>query len=68
MGNNLGKILIVDDEPFNHVSLSMMLKNLKCNAIESSYNGAECLDKVRRMDGCIRAVLMDVDMPIMDGV
>jgi YesN/AraC family two-component response regulator len=45
-----------------------MLKNLKCNAIESSYNGVECLEKVRRMDGCIRAVLMDVDMPIMDGV
>ncbi|KAM3143852.1 hypothetical protein pb186bvf_004128 [Paramecium bursaria] len=64
----LGFILIVDDEPFNHVSLTMMLKQIKITDIKSSYNGQQCIDVILENQKNVRLVLMDVDMPIMDGI
>ncbi|KAM3143853.1 hypothetical protein pb186bvf_004129 [Paramecium bursaria] len=61
-------ILIVDDEPFNHVSISLILKQINITQIKSAYNGQECLDFIRVNQDKIRLVLMDVDMPVMNGI
>ncbi|CAD8059487.1 unnamed protein product [Paramecium sonneborni] len=64
-----GAIIVVDDEPFNHISLEMVLKSLGYHRIIHCYNGQEIVDFVKRQKNIkIRTVLMDVDMPVMDGI
>ncbi|CAK88157.1 unnamed protein product (macronuclear) [Paramecium tetraurelia] len=64
-----GAIVVVDDEPFNHISLEMVLNSLGYNRIVHCYNGQEVVDFVKRQKNIrIRTVLMDVDMPVMDGI
>ncbi|CAD8056599.1 unnamed protein product [Paramecium sonneborni] len=64
-----GAIVVVDDEPFNHISLEMVLKSLGYHRIIHCYNGQEIVDFVKRQKNIkIRTILMDVDMPVMDGI
>jgi CheY-like chemotaxis protein/anti-sigma regulatory factor (Ser/Thr protein kinase) len=68
------KILIVDDDPFNILSLEKMLKSLnyECN---TAYHGKEAVQKYneRRLDPCGKScmnyqlILMDCNMPVMNG-
>ena len=68
-------VLIVDDNPFNLMPLNMLLKKLDITVIEA-YNGAQAVEKFaenriqQRKCNCgvgIKLILMDVNMPVMDG-
>jgi hypothetical protein len=45
---------------------------MKCKNIVSVFNGKECIDKVKKISQenkfIIRTVIMDIDMPILDGI
>jgi signal transduction histidine kinase/CheY-like chemotaxis protein len=61
-------ILIVDDQLFNIVILRKYLENLGYKH-DSASNGKEAVDKVRRRgSNNYSVVLMDMNMPIMDGM
>lgn len=66
-------VLIADDNEINKIALSGMLNRLGLIHLESS-NGAEALEiikKQNRKKSCcpgIKLVLMDCDMPVMDGI
>ncbi|CAD8101605.1 unnamed protein product [Paramecium sonneborni] len=59
------KILIVDDEFVNIYALTTMLSrlNIRC---DSAHNGKEGLDKFKLQ--YYQVILMDVEMPIMNGI
>ncbi|CAD8179372.1 unnamed protein product [Paramecium octaurelia] len=61
-------ILIVDDEPFNHNTLTLMLQKLGHKQFLYSFNGQECIDKVQQHSSQIKTIFMDLDMPIMGGL
>ncbi|CAD8163755.1 unnamed protein product [Paramecium octaurelia] len=61
-------ILIVDDEPFNHETLCMMLKNMGFTNFLKAFNGQQCLDVVLQNHHKIYMIMMDIDMPIMNGI
>lgn len=61
------KILIVDDNSINLLILEKQLKNnLKNSEINVAKNGLEAINLIKRHDYDI--VLMDVIMPVMDGI
>lgn len=59
-------ILIGEDEEINFLLLKAMLRSMKCKIIHA-YNGAEVLDSFVKNEN-ITLVLMDIKMPVMDGV
>lgn len=62
---DLGKLLIVDDEKINRLVLTVSAKKYGFDYIEAT-NGLEaiqCLDN----DSSIKVVLLDLNMPQMDG-
>ncbi|CAD8102768.1 unnamed protein product [Paramecium sonneborni] len=61
-------ILIVDDEPFNHNTLTLMLQKLGHKQFFYSFNGQECIDMVQQNHTLIKTIFMDLDMPIMGGL
>ena len=63
MGN---KILVVDDSKFNR----SILKNLLASDYEISEaeNGKEALAYIEKNQADIAAVLLDIVMPVMDGI
>ncbi|CAD8206230.1 unnamed protein product [Paramecium pentaurelia] len=62
------KILIVDDEPFNHDTLILMMKNMGYKQFLKAYNGQQAIDLVKEKQGEISIIIMDLDMPIMGGM
>ncbi|HET7473874.1 MAG TPA: response regulator [Candidatus Limnocylindrales bacterium] len=62
-----GRILVVDDTPFNRQLLARLLKGLGHEAVEAA-NGREALDRLRDADAApIDVILLDIVMPEMDG-
>lgn len=61
-----GTILIVDDNEINRAVLEEIFKN-EYDIIEAE-NGQECLEKLQKHKDMICAVLLDVIMPVMDGI
>ena len=65
-------ILIVDDDPFNILSLGMMLKKLGFE-YEEVYNGQIAVEKIGQKERCCSTcklysmVFMDCNMPVKDG-
>ncbi len=59
------KILIVDDTETMRLTEQMMLKDEDCT-IEIAINGIEALDKIKKNKPDL--VLMDIMMPLMDGI
>jgi CheY-like chemotaxis protein/nitrogen-specific signal transduction histidine kinase len=59
-------ILIGEDEEINFLLLKAMLRTMKCNIIHA-YNGAEVIESFTQ-NPAISLVLMDIKMPVMDGV
>lgn len=62
----IAKILLVDDEkPF----VETMTKRLKKREVDivSAYNGKEALECLAK-DGTIEVVILDIKMPVMDGM
>jgi two-component system, sensor histidine kinase LadS len=63
----LGKhILVVEDNPMNQMIIQMMLEDWKNTKVSVADNGAECL-KMLKNDHTIDLILMDLQMPVMDG-
>jgi signal transduction histidine kinase/ActR/RegA family two-component response regulator len=61
------KILVVDDSPDILSFVSILLRKTKvqmCTAV----NGQDALDVMKEIDGKVDAVLMDIQMPVMNGV
>lgn len=66
---NLPQVLIVDDNNFNRSIMAVILQELDLQYDEAS-NGLEAIEKVKVtncLQNCIRLVIMDCKMPIMDG-
>jgi signal transduction histidine kinase/BarA-like signal transduction histidine kinase len=59
------KLLLVDDNPVNLIVASSHLKNIGIN-VTTATNGQEAIDAVKKHH--FDAVLMDIQMPIMDGL
>ena len=59
------RLLVVDDNPINQAVARAILEAAGC-VIETASDGSQALDRLR-VEAC-DAVLMDVNMPIMDGV
>ena len=65
--NLLGKhILVVEDNPMNQMIIQMMLEDWKNTRVSLANDGAECL-KILKDDDTIDLILMDLQMPVMDG-
>jgi len=62
-----GPVLVVDDEPVVRRALGRMLQLLGFEMIEAA-GGAEGIEIFRRNAGRIRAVILDLTMPNLDGV
>ncbi len=62
--SSLPRVLLVDDSPANLVALEAVLKPLGLDLVLAR-SGSEALDKAA--DGSFAAVLLDVQMPEMDG-
>jgi len=62
------KILVVDDDCINRKLLHTLLKkNQKVTEIIEAENGSEALDKMKK-DPSINLILLDIMMPIVDGI
>ncbi|CAK67707.1 unnamed protein product (macronuclear) [Paramecium tetraurelia] len=61
-------IMLVDDEPFNHDTLKLMLKSLGFKNFISAYHGQQCIELVTKHYKSIKVIFMDLDMPIMGGI
>ena len=61
-------IMAVDDTPFNNIMIQNMLKLLKIESI-TKVNGKEAYDYFLGEDReKIGMILMDVNMPVLDGI
>jgi putative two-component system response regulator len=62
------KVLVVDDDFINRKLLHTLLKrNSKVIDITEAENGSDALDKLRK-DSSINLILLDIMMPIVDGI
>jgi CheY-like chemotaxis protein len=61
------RILVVEDDVRNVYALTNILEP-RGASIEIARNGREALDKLSRSEPAIDLVLMDVMMPVMDGL
>lgn len=69
MKNNNINILIVDDHQIVRNGIKLMLKSFsEFNIIAEAENGEEAVSMVAQRNDDIDVVLMDISMPIMDGI
>ena len=59
-------ILVVDDNHFNIFGLLIILDSLGVGYL-SAFDGLKALDSVKEDNGTIKLILMDIEMPIMNG-
>lgn len=62
------KILIVDDDTFILKVLAKMLNNQGYKSVDTSDNGLDALTKIDHADTCPDLILLDLNMPNMDGI
>ncbi|THB68120.1 MAG: response regulator, partial [Desulfovibrio sp.] len=62
------EILIVDDSPTSRMLLETILKNAGYTQLTSAATAQEALDLLRAWNGLPDLVLMDINMPGMDGI
>ena len=62
---NKPQILLVDDSAMNRMMLTEILGD-SYHVLEAE-NGRECMEKLRAEAGNIALVLLDINMPVMDG-
>ncbi|KAF9890471.1 hypothetical protein FE257_005876 [Aspergillus nanangensis] len=60
-------VLIVDDNDINIKILTTFMRRIRCS-YETATNGQIALDKYKERDGKFDYVLMDISMPVMDGI
>jgi osomolarity two-component system sensor histidine kinase TcsA len=61
-------LLLVEDNTINQRVMVKMLRSLGFDHIETALNGEQALRSVRTSEGGYDLILMDIDMPIMDGI
>ncbi|KAL5119498.1 hypothetical protein ACEQ8H_002563 [Pleosporales sp. CAS-2024a] len=61
------KALIVDDNPINRRLLAAWMKKHQI-AFQEAKDGQQALDLYKAADGAFATVLMDISMPVMDGM
>ncbi len=62
------KVLVVDDDMINRMLLKTLLKkNPGVSEIIEAENGSDALDKMKK-DPDINLILLDIMMPIVDGI
>ena len=59
------RVLLADDHHINHLTIQAMLEDRRIEVI-TAFDGAEAVEKFKA--GGFDRVLMDIDMPIMDGM
>jgi len=62
------KILVLDDEPFMLKLLDRMLKNLGFTSVSLCESGRAALDQLDGVDTRPNMILLDLNMPEMDGI
>lgn len=62
---NKSQILLVDDSSMNRMMLTEILRD-SYHVLEAE-NGRECMEKLQAEAGNIALVLLDINMPVMDG-
>ncbi len=60
-------ILLVEDAPINQVVARTMLRNLGAN-VDVAGDGQVCLDALAKNPGKYDVILMDVQMPVLNGI
>ncbi|KAI8938103.1 hypothetical protein NX059_005772 [Plenodomus lindquistii] len=60
-------VLIVDDNPINRRLLAVFLKKRKLTYQEAK-DGQQALEKYKEANGQFSVILMDISMPVMDGM
>lgn len=68
MNNFAIKILVLDDEPFMLKLLAKMLSNLGYASVSTCNNGKTALELIDKPDGSHDLILLDLNMPEMDGL
>lgn len=69
MKNNNINLIIVDDHQIVRSGIKLMLKSFnEFNIVAEAENGKEAVELVTRHHNEIDVVLMDISMPIMDGI
>lgn len=64
----LKKILLIDDsEPFNFLSRAVLSDNKINCVVDAALNGEEALEYLKNTDSCPDVILLDLNMPVMDG-
>jgi len=61
-----GKVLLVDDEPHIRKFMSLLLAQLGSPTVIEASNGSDAIEVYKRETPDL--VLLDVNMPIMDGI
>ena len=62
-----GRVLVVEDQPLNREVAEGMLASLGI-AVETAADGREALARIEAESGAFDLVLMDCEMPVMDGL
>ncbi|MDB5282597.1 MAG: response regulator, partial [Bacteroidota bacterium] len=64
----LKKILLVDDsQPFNFLTRLVLTQNGVNCKIDEALNGKTALDYINKSAECPDIILLDINMPVMDG-
>ncbi|MDM8301068.1 HD-GYP domain-containing protein [Collinsella tanakaei] len=66
VGTAAGRLLIVDDEEINRLILSNLFEGIY--EVDEAADGREALDKIEADPARYIAVLLDVMMPVLDGI
>ncbi len=61
------KVLLVEDHPFNRQMMMVMLGKMGL-VVDVAVNGSEALTKLNSMPSYYDVILMDIQMPVMDGI
>ncbi|KAL4916132.1 hypothetical protein BDW62DRAFT_109311 [Aspergillus aurantiobrunneus] len=61
-------ILLVEDNIVNHTVMLKLLHSLGFDRVDGAWNGAEAVRLVKQKPLSYDAVLMDISMPVMDGI
>ena len=72
---SIKRILVVDDEPYNVLSMQLILNQMKIKGlskvVDRAYNGMDAFNKVKtgleRATHIYGLILTDISMPVMDG-
>ena len=68
MNNLPNNILIIDDDPFMLKLLTQMLANLGENSVTACDSGHAALEEIDSQNSRPDLILLDINMPEMDGV